>query len=142
MLRSEPSGERKNCPHCYGGFMESIKLSLFGNLDGRKFDRRHLLQTLGATAGVAFATSAMPKAVAAFAGNAAQGAMRAGKSFPVVTVNHLSLAASDYAKSRDWYMDLFGMRVVWDDGKKCGLEFGSLTEPNGIYITQLAKPTD
>src|ERR1700722_15566402 len=34
------------------------------------------------------------------------------------------------------------MRGVWDVGKKCGLEFGSLTEPNGIYITQLAKPTD
>ena len=57
-------------------------------------------------------------------------------------MNHLALAATDYAKSRDWYTDLFGMRVVWDDGKKCALEFGSLTEPNGLYITQVAKSGD
>ena len=107
-----------------------------------EMSRRQLMRGLGITAGAAFAAGAVPKAFAAFAGSAAQNGMQVGKSFPVVTVNHLSLAASDYAKSRDWYVDLFGMRVVWDDGKKCGLEFGSLTEPNGMYITQLAKPTD
>jgi catechol 2,3-dioxygenase-like lactoylglutathione lyase family enzyme len=122
--------------------MESNPVKLYKSFEARKVSRRHLMQALGVTAGVAFAGGALPKAVAAFAGSAAQNAMGAGKSFPVVTVNHLSLAASDYAKSRDWYADLFGMRVVWDDGKKCGLEFGSLTEPNGIYITQVAKPGD
>jgi hypothetical protein len=28
-------------------------------------------------------------------------------------------------------------RVVWDNGKMCALEFGSLTQPNGIYIRGL-----
>jgi catechol 2,3-dioxygenase-like lactoylglutathione lyase family enzyme len=122
--------------------MEGNKVNLCGSFEPGKMDRRQMLHALVVTSGVAFAASALPKAVEAFAGSVAQRAIGAGKSFPVVTVNHLSLAASDYARSRDWYADLFGMRVVWDDGKKCGLEFGSLTEPNGIYITQLAKPTD
>lgn len=122
--------------------MENNSVKLYRSIEARKMSRRRAIQALGSAAGAAFAASAVPKGVAAFAGNAAQKAMVAGKSFPVVTVNHLSLAASDYAKSRDWYVDLFGMRVVWDDGKKCGLEFGSLTEPNGIYITQVAKPGD
>src|ERR1700722_11972854 len=113
------------------------------NGDSQKISRRPLIRVLGAaTAGAGFAIGVIPKAAAMLAGNAAQNAMGTGKTFPVETVNHLSLAVSDYAKSGDWYVDLFGMRVVWDDGKKCGLEFGSLTEPNGIYITQLAKPTD
>ena len=120
--------------------MENNTLNLY--FEAREMSRRQLMRGLGITAGAAFAASAVPKAIAAFAGSAAQNAMGPGKSFPVVTVNHLSLATSDYAKSRDWYVDLFGMRVVWDDGKKCGLEFGSLTEPNGLYITQLSKPGD
>jgi catechol 2,3-dioxygenase-like lactoylglutathione lyase family enzyme len=98
------------------------------------------MQALGVTAGAAFAASALPNGVAAFAGSAAQ--MGGGKAFPVVTMNHLSLAASNYAKSRDWYRDIFGMRVVWDDGKKCEVDFGPEAEPNGMYITQLSKPGD
>src|SRR5258706_12762864 len=104
--------------------MKPNQMKIHEILKARKLSRRQLMQTLGVTAGAAYAASAMPRGVAAFA---AQKAMGAGKTFPVVTVNHLSLAATDYAKSRDWYVDLFGMRVVWDDGKKCGLEFGSLT---------------
>lgn len=122
--------------------MEANKMKIYESFKAGKMNRRQLMQALGFTAGAAFAASAVPRGVAAFAGSAAQKAMGAGKTFPVVTVNHVSLAATDYAKSRDWYVDLFGMRVVWDDGKKCGLEFGSLTEPNGMYITQVAKPGD
>jgi catechol 2,3-dioxygenase-like lactoylglutathione lyase family enzyme len=122
--------------------MESNKVKLYKSFEAGKTSRRQMMQALGVTAGVAFAASAAPKAFAAFAGSAAQKAMGAGKSFPAVTMNHLSLAVADYAKSRDWYVDLFGMRVVWDDGKKCEVDFGSSTEPNGMYIVQLAKPTD
>jgi catechol 2,3-dioxygenase-like lactoylglutathione lyase family enzyme len=32
------------------------------------------------------------------------------------------------------------MRVAWDDGRQCALEFGSLTSPNGMYIRPLTKP--
>jgi catechol 2,3-dioxygenase-like lactoylglutathione lyase family enzyme len=120
--------------------MESNNVKLYKSFEAGKMSRRQLMQALSVSAGAAFAASAVPKAMAAFAGSAAQNAMGAGRSFPVVTVNHLSLAASDYAKSRDWYVDLFGMRVVWDDGKKCELDFGSLTEPNGMYITGISTP--
>ena len=97
-------------------------------------DRRLLIQRLGLSAAATFAASALPSSMAALATQAAIGG---GRVFPVVTINHLSLAAADYAKSRDWYVDLFGMRVVWDNGKMCALEFGSLTQPNGIYIRGL-----
>jgi len=39
---------------------------------------------------------------------------------------------ADYAKVRDFYIDLFGMKCVWDDGKQCSLEFGD--PPNAIYL--------
>jgi catechol 2,3-dioxygenase-like lactoylglutathione lyase family enzyme len=96
-----------------------------------KLCRRQVIQGLGVAAAAAFAATSLPRAAGAFATRAAEDQ---GQVFPVVTINHLSLAAADYAKSRDWYVDLFGMRVVWDNGKMCALEFGSMTEPNGLYI--------
>ena len=96
--------------------------------------RRHLLQTLGATAVASFVANAPLWTRAAFA--AAE-----GKVFPAVTMNHLSLGVADYVKSRDWYVDLFGMRIAWDDGKQCALEFGSMTKPNGMYIRKIG-PTE
>jgi catechol 2,3-dioxygenase-like lactoylglutathione lyase family enzyme len=41
-----------------------------------------------------------------------------------VTVNHISYQVADYAKTRDFYADLFGMKTSHDDGKQCFLEFG------------------
>jgi catechol 2,3-dioxygenase-like lactoylglutathione lyase family enzyme len=109
-----------------------------------KTDRRQVLQALGLIATGAFAASAISQTAAVFAAVAAQSAARGGKAFPVTTVNHLALSAANYAKSRDFYVDLFGMRVAWDDGKQCALEFGSVTSPNGMYIRSLRpgeKPT-
>jgi len=106
-----------------------------------KISRRLLMQKFGATAAAAVALSVVPEELVAMVTAVAQPA-DFGKKFPALTVNHLSLAATDYATSRDWYKDLFGMRVTWDDGKKCALEFGSTTEPNGIFITQVAKAGD
>jgi len=114
------------------------------DVEDRKTDRRQMLQALGLIATGAFAASVIPKAAAAFAASAAQSAAGGGKAFPVTTVNHLALAAANYARSRDFYVGLFGMRVAWDDGKQCALEFGSLTSPNGMYIRPLRpgeKPT-
>src|SRR2546427_2501985 len=116
----------------------------WGEFEGSKTDRRQMLRALGLIATGAFAASVIPKAAAAFAASAAQRAAGGGKAFPVTTVNHLALSAANYAKSRDFYVDLFGMRVAWDDGKQCALEFGSLTSPNGMYIRPLRpgeKPT-
>lgn len=114
------------------------------DFESSKPDRRQILQALGLMATGAFAVGVIPKIAAAFAGSAAQGPAGGGKTFPVTTVNHLALSAASYAKSRDFYVDLFRMRVAWDDGKQCALEFGSLTSPNGMYIRPLRpgeKPT-
>jgi len=92
-----------------------------------KLDRRQILQALGVTGVAAFAPGITPAAVAAQAGGA-------GMSFPVVNVQHLSLQVTDYVKSRDFYVSVFGMRDAWDNGTQCGVEFGSPGMPNGIYI--------
>lgn len=93
-------------------------------------NRRELLKRMGLTATAALAGSALPGHLFARSGAAAG----ESKVFPVTTVNHLSYASRDWAKARDFYVDLFGMRVVWDDGKSCALEFGSVAAPNGMYI--------
>jgi catechol 2,3-dioxygenase-like lactoylglutathione lyase family enzyme len=87
----------------------------------------------------AFAVSALSKATA-FAAAVPQSFSNGGNSFPVTTVNHLNLTSAHYKRSRDFYVDLFGLRVAWDDGRQCALEFGSVTSPNGIYIRPLTRP--
>jgi len=39
-------------------------------------------------------------------------------------VNHISYRVADYAKTRDFYADLLGMKVSHDDGKQAYLAFG------------------
>ena len=96
--------------------------------DDQGMSRRHLLRTLGAAATVSLVGTATPWQ--AFADES--------KAIPATTINHLALGVTDYAKSRDWYVDLFGVRVVWDDGKQCAVEFGSnISEPNGMYIRKI-----
>lgn len=100
--------------------------------------RRQLVRALGIVAAGALVPNAIVRSAAAFAGFG-EGPNTSGKSFPVTTVNHLNLTSTNYARSRDFYVGLFGMRVAWDDGRQCALEFGSLTSPNGIYIRPLTK---
>src|SRR5579864_4346950 len=94
-------------------------------------NRRHFIQTLSFTGTAAFTASSLRNAATLFAAD--------GPPFTMTTVNHLSISVADYAKTRDWYVDLFGMRTTWDNGKECGLEFGPTNSPNGIYIDP-AKP--
>ena len=47
-----------------------------------------------------------------------------GKGFQAVAVNHISYVCADYAKTRDFYADLLGMKVSHDDGKQCYMSFG------------------
>jgi catechol 2,3-dioxygenase-like lactoylglutathione lyase family enzyme len=110
------------------------------NLKNFEVDRRRALQWLGLVATGACVGNAIPKLAFALAGRAPQAGATAGRAFPVTTVNHLNMTSANYARSRDFYVDLFGMRVAWDDGRQCALEFGSLTSPNGIYIRPLTKP--
>jgi catechol 2,3-dioxygenase-like lactoylglutathione lyase family enzyme len=107
-----------------------------------KVSRRQTLNALGLWAAGVCALAALPRSAAAFAFGAAQSPAAKGKSFPVTTVNHLSYATTDYVKTRDWYVDLFGMTIAWDDGKGCALEFGDPV--NGLYLRNVAagaKPT-
>jgi catechol 2,3-dioxygenase-like lactoylglutathione lyase family enzyme len=116
----------------------------FTGADRGRIDRRQLLKALGLiTADVVLAAPAM-KAAAEFGAMLAQVSTAGGKTFPVTTVNHLALSSHNYVRSRDFYVELFGMRVAWDDGRGCALEFGSLKSPNGVYIRPTArgaKPT-
>ncbi|MBI4459816.1 MAG: VOC family protein [Acidobacteria bacterium] len=116
--------------------MEDRITGLFSDFNSGTMNRRQLLQALGFTTGAAFASGVAPAVFAAQTGSGA------GKSFPVTTMNHLSYAVRDSAKTRDWYVDLFGMQVRWDDGRRSEVVFGTMPEPNGIYIVPLAQPTD
>ena len=103
-------------------------------------DRRQLLQALGLGATGAFLAGALPDVAGSLAAQA-----RGGKSFPVTTVNHLSYACGpDYVRVRDFYVDLFGMWVSWDNEKQCAVEFGDPKKPEGLYVRSAAagaKPT-
>jgi catechol 2,3-dioxygenase-like lactoylglutathione lyase family enzyme len=112
--------------------------------------RNHALENLGAVDrrtfvhGLGFGALAalLPASLGTFAELSAEAA--AGpRLFPVPTnINHLSCGVKDYAKSRDFYMGLFDMKLVWDNGSMCALEFGNPAAPNGLYIRGLTKPTD
>lgn len=103
----------------------------------RKIGRRQILQGLGAVTATAFLSDASVLTAAA------QNLVGHPGAFPTPTnINHLSCAVADYGRSRDFYVDLFGMRVSWDNGKQCALEFGDPAAPNGLYIRSVRKPGD
>jgi catechol 2,3-dioxygenase-like lactoylglutathione lyase family enzyme len=104
-----------------------------------RIDRRQLMQALSLTATAAFAASVSPE-VTAFAGGVPQTAMAGGTILKAVAFNHINYQVSDYAKVRDFYVNLFGMKLVFDDGKQCSVECGD--PPNAIYIRPLARPLD
>jgi hypothetical protein len=76
----------------------------------------------------------------ASAGRGAQTAMAGGTILKAVAFNHINYQVPDYAKVRDFYVNLLGMKVVWDDGKQCSVECGD--PPNAIYIRPLTKPLE
>jgi len=90
--------------------MESLIEKLLQDFEQGKMDRRQLIRSL---------------AVAASAVAAATPAAAEGKGFQAVTVNHISYQVKDYAKTRDFYADLLGMKVTQDTGKQCYLSFGN-----------------
>jgi catechol 2,3-dioxygenase-like lactoylglutathione lyase family enzyme len=85
--------------------------------------RRQLIQSLALAATAASAASAVPTVAAD------------GKGFKAITVNHISYQVADYAKIRDFYADLLGMKVSQDDGKQCFLSFGD------TFIIPRNRPT-
>ena len=96
-------------------------------------ERRRFLHTMGIGAAAAAAYGAFGRTANVLAD------APDNKAFAVTTVNHLSYASQDYKVTRDFYVDFFGMRDVWDDGSKCQLDCGPEDAPNSFYLTP-AKP--
>ena len=119
--------------------MEQNIAKLRKAFESGRIDRRQLMQALGLTATAAFAASVSPE-VDGICGGGAQMAMSGGTILKAVAYNHINYQVSDYAKVRDFYVNLFGMKLVYDDGKQCSVECGD--PPNAIYIRPLNKPLD
>lgn len=102
--------------------MEHIVGKLLNEFEQGKLSRRQLIQGLS-LAGVAAA--------------AASPALAAEKAnFKAVAVNHISYNVADYGRTRDFYADLFDMRVVNDNGKQCYLAF----EDSFVVVRKTDKP--
>jgi hypothetical protein len=103
--------------------MQHIIAKLVHQFEQGKLTRRQLIQnlTIAATAGSAASSvaSAAPE----------------GKILTATNFNHVSYQVTDYAKTRDFYAGLFGMKVSDDDGKQCRLTFG-----NNILIVRNRQP--
>jgi catechol 2,3-dioxygenase-like lactoylglutathione lyase family enzyme len=91
--------------------MENIIEKLVEDFEHGKMNRRQLIQSLTITA--------------AAAAGIAPAARAAGKPLEALYVNHISYSVNDYAKCRDFYAGLLGMKVTEDDGKQCRLVFGT-----------------
>jgi len=107
--------------------MESVIASLLEDFERGRMTRRQLIKSLSCAAAVAASAGSVatvaagatsPSAAAAGVSEAASTKLRA------VTVNHISYQVSDYKKTRDFYADLLGMRVVGDNGSQCYLILG------------------
>lgn len=92
--------------------MEHIITKLLRDFEQGRMTRRQLIQSLVLAATAASAATATPAAEVG------------GKTLKVIGVNHISSQVPDYTKIRDFYSDLFGMKVSRDDGKQCRLSFG------------------
>ena len=90
--------------------MESMIVKLLDDFECGRMTRRQLIKSLAVAAAATATTSA-------FGENA--------KGFRAIAVNHISYQVNDYAKTRDFYADLLGMKVVGDTGTQCNLIIGS-----------------
>jgi len=105
--------------------MEHVIARLLRDFESGKMSRRQLIQSLTLAATAASAAMSSPAAGLGAASAASAAAPAAdGKGFKAIAVNHISFEVADYARTRDFYSDLLGMKVVKDDGKQCLLVFG------------------
>jgi len=90
--------------------MEGIIAKLLEDFEHGRMTRRQLIRSVAVVA----TASAVPTTVAA----------ATSKGFKAVAVNHISYQVNDYTKTRDFYADLLGMKVVADTDKQCFLVLG------------------
>jgi len=99
--------------------MEQLIAKLLEGFEQGKMSRRQLIQSLALAATAASTATAAREPATGAALPAAE-----GKEFKAIAVNHISYEVADYAKIRDFYADLFGMKVSQDNGRECHLAFG------------------
>jgi len=92
--------------------MEHVIAKLLHDFEDGKMTRRQLIQSLTLAA------------TAVTAANAAPAAAGGGNVLKATYLNHVGYQVADYGKSRDWYAELFGLKVLLDDGKKANLAVG------------------
>src|ERR1700674_5141216 len=92
--------------------MEHLIAKLLQDFEHGKMTRRQLIQSLALAATAVSTASAVPTAAPD------------SSVLKAIYLNHVGYQVADYAKSRDWYANLFGTKVVSDDGKKANLAVG------------------
>jgi len=92
--------------------MEHVIAKLLQDFEGGKLTRRQLIQSLALAATAASFAEAVPAAASG------------GGVLKATYLNHVGYQVADYGKSRDWYAELFGLKVLLDDGKKANLGVG------------------
>jgi len=90
--------------------MEHVIADLLNQFERGLLTRRQLIKSLAL-------------GTAAAAGSGAAAAPAAG--FSTVAVNHISYQVADYGRTRDFYVDLLGMKASDDNGRQVNLSFGS-----------------
>jgi catechol 2,3-dioxygenase-like lactoylglutathione lyase family enzyme len=103
--------------------MEQVISRLLKAFEDGRLSRRELIRSLALTVTAA---------------SAARGAESGPAAFQAVAVNHISYGVSDYARTRDFYADLLGMKVSDDDGKSCTLAFGD----SFLVVRKTRQPDD
>jgi len=106
--------------------MESTIAKLLDDFDRGKMTRRQLIKSIAVVA-ASTAAGVTPAPASA----------QTSKGFKAVAVNHISYQVNDYAKTRDFYADLLGMKVGGDTGTQCNLILG---DTNTFLIPRNAHP--
>ena len=103
--------------------MEKIIAKLVQAFEQGKLSRRQLIQNLTVAAAAVSGAAPTPATAAE------------GKVIRATNINHVSYQVTDYARSRDFYAGLFGMKISDDNGKQCRLSFG-----DNILIVRNRQP--
>ena len=94
-----------------GEVMEHVIVEMLQKFEEGKMSRRQLIQSLAMAATAAAAASSAPAAVG-------------GAPIKATYLNHVGYRVADYTRTRDWYAEVFGLKVVLDDGMKSALAVG------------------
>jgi catechol 2,3-dioxygenase-like lactoylglutathione lyase family enzyme len=102
--------------------VEQIIAGLLRKFEEGKLDRRQLIRSITTAVAGGAVIAEVPVQAA---------------TIGATKINHISYRVSDYAKTRDFYSGLLGMKVTHDDGKeKCSLTVGAME----IHVSGSREP--